>query len=138
MVFQNMKVHLGIPQNCHIKQLFYSVFYPVVCNVLLPFSKLCESLFGQKVATVLAHQLGEFPKNILYNLWNDWMKNAVLFGFILSDGHCNAKNTVRRFNQPRHREQHERQRRLRACPKDGDTDEKVQPEERQIGGQNHW
>ena len=59
-------------------------------------------------------------------------------GVLRSYKNGSAYHTLHRFNQPRHREHHERQRRLRPCPKDSDTDEKVQPEECQVGGQNHW
>ena len=38
---------------------------------------ICEGLLWQKVATVSAHEQGNFPKNIQQNIADEGMRNAV-------------------------------------------------------------
>ena len=40
-------------------------------------SALCEDLLGQYLATVAAHQLGQFPKNSSHNLAHERMGHGV-------------------------------------------------------------
>ena len=50
----------------------------------------------------------------------------------------NFHRTSYRFDQPQHREKLQRPQRIWCRPKNRRSDEKVQPEKRQIGGQSNW